>query len=100
MFISNNRASFHLCCKENLIKHKKVSKYSRHPLSRAPKGAAKKFEIVNVRNSEKSKNKQTNTNKQKACISHTRKYINLTCNTLRSKIETKGTLLGEKSKIA
>ena len=27
MFISNNRASFHLWCKENLVKHQKVSKY-------------------------------------------------------------------------
>ena len=25
--MSNNRASFHLCCKVNLIKHQKVSKY-------------------------------------------------------------------------
>ena len=27
MFISNNQASFHLWCKENLTKHQKVSKY-------------------------------------------------------------------------
>ena len=27
MFISNNRASFHLWGKENLVKHRKVSKY-------------------------------------------------------------------------
>ena len=27
MFISNNRASFYLCLKENLVKHQKVSKY-------------------------------------------------------------------------
>ena len=27
MFISNNRASFHLWWKENLVKHQKVSKY-------------------------------------------------------------------------
>ena len=27
--------------------------YSRHPLTRTPKGAAKKFKIVNVRDSEK-----------------------------------------------
>ena len=67
--------------------------YSRHPLSRTSKGAAKKFETVNVQDSEKS----THTKK---CILHTWKYINLTCNTLRGKIETKGTLLGEKSKIA
>ena len=67
--------------------------HSRHPLSRNPMGAAKKFEIVNVRDSQKSKNKIN-------CILHTRKYINQTCNTLRGKIETKGTLLGEKSKIA
>ena len=66
--------------------------YSRHPLSRTPKGVAKKFEKVNVRDSGKSKKKN--------CILHTWKYINLTCNTLRGKIETKGTLLGEKSKIA
>ena len=26
-FISNNRPSFHLWCKENLVKHQKVSKY-------------------------------------------------------------------------
>ena len=58
-------------------------------LSRPRKGTAKKFEIVNVRDSEKSKEK-------KICILHTRKYINLTCNTLRGKIEIKGTLLGEK----
>ena len=63
--------------------------YSRHPLSRTPKGPAKKFEIA--------KNKKKN---KKNSISHTRKYINLTCNTLRGKIETKGTLLGEKSKMA
>ena len=34
---------------------------------------------------------------KKNCILHTRKYINLTYSTLRGKIETKGTLLGEKS---
>ena len=28
MFISNNRASFHLWCKENLVKHQKVAKYN------------------------------------------------------------------------
>ena len=27
MFITNNRASFYLCWKENLVKHQKVSKY-------------------------------------------------------------------------
>ena len=27
MFINNNRASFHLWRKENLVKHQKVSKY-------------------------------------------------------------------------
>ena len=27
MFISNNRASFYLCLKENLVKHQKVLKY-------------------------------------------------------------------------
>ena len=27
MFVSNNRASFHLWCKENLVEHLKVSKY-------------------------------------------------------------------------
>ena len=27
MFISNNRASFHLWSKENLVKHQRVSKY-------------------------------------------------------------------------
>ena len=27
MFITNNRASFHLGRKENLVKHQKVSKY-------------------------------------------------------------------------
>ena len=27
MFISNKRPSFHLWCKENLVKHRKVSKY-------------------------------------------------------------------------
>ena len=70
-----------------------IFNYSRHPLSRTPKGAARKFEIVNVRDSEKSE-------KKKNCILHTRKYINLRCNTLRGKIETNGTLLGEKSKIA
>ena len=26
-FIANNHASFHLCEKENLVKHQKVSKY-------------------------------------------------------------------------
>ena len=26
-FITNNLASFHLRCKENLVKHQKVSKY-------------------------------------------------------------------------
>ena len=26
-FITNNHASFHLCEKENLVKHQKVSKY-------------------------------------------------------------------------
>ena len=31
------------------------STYSRHPLSRTPKGAAKKLQIVNVRDSEKEK---------------------------------------------
>ena len=72
-------------------------KYSRHLLSQTPKGAAKKFEIVNVRDSEKLKKTKK---KLYFCILHTRKYINLTCNTLRGKIETKGTLLGEKSKIA
>ena len=60
--------------------------YSRHPLYRTPKAAAKKFEIAK--------------DQKKNCILHTRKYINQTCNTLRGKIETKGTLLGEKSKIA
>ena len=49
------------------------------------------FEIA--KNPKKKKKKEN-------CILHTRKYINLTCNTLRGKIETKGTLLGEKSKIA
>ena len=68
-----------------------VTIYSRHLLSRTPKGAAKKFEILNVQDSEKKKKKS---------ILHTRKYINLTCNTLRDKTETKGTLLGEKLKIA
>ena len=34
-------------------------------------------------------------NKKKNCILQTRKYINLTCNTLRGKIKTKVTLLGE-----
>ena len=43
---------------------------------------------------------QTKKSNKKKCILHTQKYINLTCNTLRGKIETKGTLLGEKSKIA
>ena len=37
---------------------------------------------------------------KKKVILHTQKYINLTCNTIRGKIKTKGTLLGEKSKIA
>ena len=32
--------------------------YNRHLLSRTPKEAAKKFEIVNVRDSEKSKKKK------------------------------------------
>ena len=32
--------------------------YSRHPLSRTSKGAAKRFEIVNVRDSKKSKKKK------------------------------------------
>ena len=27
MFISNNSTSFHLWCKENFVKHQKVSKY-------------------------------------------------------------------------
>ena len=27
MFITSNRTSFHLWCKENLVKHEKVSKY-------------------------------------------------------------------------
>ena len=27
MFISNNRVSFHLWCKENMVKHFKISKY-------------------------------------------------------------------------
>ena len=27
MFISNNRAAFHLCLKKNLVKHEKVLKY-------------------------------------------------------------------------
>ena len=27
MVISNNRASFHLRCKENFVKHERVSKY-------------------------------------------------------------------------
>ena len=27
MFISNNRASFHLRCQENLVKHPRLSKY-------------------------------------------------------------------------
>ena len=27
MFINNNRASFHLWCKENFVKHQNVSKY-------------------------------------------------------------------------
>ena len=53
----------------------------------------KEFEIVNVPDSDKSK-------KKKIHILHTRKYTNLTCNTLRGKAETKVTLLGEKSKIA
>ena len=30
MFITNNNASFHLCSKENLVKHQKVSKYYEH----------------------------------------------------------------------
>ena len=47
---------------------------------------------------ETAKNQQQK--KKKNCILHTRKYINLTCNTLRGKIETKGTLVREKSKIA
>ena len=64
--------------------------YSRHSLSRNPNGAAEKFEIVNVPDCEKSKKK-----KKKNVI-----YINLTCNTVKGKIEAKGTLLGEKSKIA
>ena len=42
----------------------------------------------------KKKNKQQ---QQRFCILHTQKYINLTQNTLRDKIETKSTLLGEKS---
>ena len=62
--------------------------HSRHPLSRNPNGAAEKFEIVNVPDCEKSK-------KKKNVI-----YVNLTCNTVGDKIEAKGTLLGEKSKIA
>ena len=33
MFISNNRASFHLWCKENLVKHQKVSKYYKNGCS-------------------------------------------------------------------
>ena len=45
-----------------------------------------------------------NPKKKKNCILHTRNlyftYINLTCNTVGGNIETKGTLLGEKSKIA
>ena len=53
-------------------------------LSQTPKGAAKKFEIVNVQDSKKSTKKN--------CILHTRKYINLTCNTLRCTTEPKGTL--------
>ena len=65
--------------------------YSRHPLSRTPKGAAKKLQIVNVRDSEKEK---------KIGILHTRNYINLTCNTSRGKTETKAILLGKISKIA
>ena len=56
--------------------------YSRHPLSRTPKGATKEFEIAK------------NLKKKKKIVLQTQKYINLT-----GKIETKGTLLGEKSKI-
>ena len=63
-----------------------------YPYCLVLKTPSKKFEIVNVQDSKKSK-------KKKNCILHTQKYINLTCNTLRGKIETKGTLLGEKSKI-
>ena len=33
MFITNNRASFHLWWKENLVKHQKVSKYYNHDCS-------------------------------------------------------------------
>ena len=64
-----------------------ILKYSRHPLLITPKGSVKKFEIA--------KNKKR---KRKNCILHTWKYINLTRNTLKSKIETKGTLLGERDK--
>ena len=35
-----------------------IFNYSRHPLSRTPKAAAKKLEIVNIRDSEKSKKKK------------------------------------------
>ena len=46
MFICNNRPSFHQCCKKNLVKHQKVSKYNvtdcrsslnLHDISVAPK---------------------------------------------------------------
>ena len=52
------------------------------------------FELAKDPPPKKNKTKQKNN-----CILHTEKYINLTCNTLRDKIKTKGTLLGEKSKI-
>ena len=48
---------------EKLRKVKLQCLYSRHPLPRTPKGAAKKFKIKNVRDSEKPKKKN--------CILHT-----------------------------
>ena len=35
-----------------------ILKYSRHPLLITPKGSAKKFEIVNVQDSQKEKKKK------------------------------------------
>ena len=46
MFIGNNRTSFHLWGKENLVKHRKVSKYYETDLEQHTGWEGQDFEVI------------------------------------------------------
>ena len=61
MFVSNNRASFHLWCKENLVKHSKVSKYYENDcgyIKESKRNFASNFLFQNARKMRKTTGKK------------------------------------------